>query len=79
MNWTSYPATRWPMHSSAYRNDRFEASLLLENVLDLDYENFGLIGEEPDEVVGLDDIGEDVRFLAPGAPRSAWLRVKLIL
>ena len=62
-----------------YRNDRFEASLLLENLLDLGYENFGLIGEEPDEVVGLDDIGEDVRFLAPGIPRAAWLRVKLIL
>ena len=60
-----------------YRNDRFEASLLLENVLDLDYENFGLIGEEPDEVVGLDDIGEHIRFLAPGTPRSAWLRVRL--
>ena len=60
-----------------YRNDRFEASLLVENILGSDYENFGLIGEEPDDIVGLNDIGDDVRFLAPGAPRSAWLRVRL--
>ena len=53
-----------------YRTDRFEAFLLVENLFDGSYENFGLIGEEPDEVVGLDDIGDDVRFLGPGAPRS---------
>jgi len=62
----------------SYRNDRFEASLIIENVFDSHYENFGLIGEEPDEIVGLDDIGEDVRFLAPGAPRSAWVRARLV-
>ena len=60
-----------------YRADRFEAFMLVENVFDGDYENFGLIGEEPDEVVGLDDIGEDPRFLGPGAPRSIHLGVKL--
>ena len=49
-----------------YRTDRFEAFLLVQNLLDGNYENFGLIGEEPDEVVGLDDIGDDVRFLGPG-------------
>ena len=60
-----------------YRTDRFEAFLLVENLFDGNYENFGLIGEEPDEVVGLDDIGDDVRFLGPGAPRSIRLGVTL--
>lgn len=60
-----------------YRADRFEIFALVENLLDAEYENFGLIGEEPDEVVGLDDIGEDVRFLGPGAPRSIRFGVTL--
>ena len=60
-----------------YRKDRFEAFVLVENLFDEEYENFGLIGEEPDEVVGLDDIGDDVRFLGPGAPRSVLLGVTL--
>ena len=60
-----------------YRTDRFEAFLLVENVFDGNYENFGLIGEEPDEVVGLDYIGDDPRFLGPGAPRSVHVGVKL--
>lgn len=59
-----------------YRGERFEAFLLVENLLDGRYENFGLIGEEPDEVIGLDGIGDDVRFLAPGAPRALWAGVK---
>ena len=53
-----------------YRTNRFEAVVLVENLLDANYENFGLIGEEPDEVVGLDDIDDDPRFVGPGAPRS---------
>ena len=60
-----------------YRADRFEALLLVENLFDGEYENFGLIGEEPDEVVGLDDIADDPLFLGPGAPRSIHLGVKL--
>ena len=60
-----------------YRTERFEAFLLVENLLDGEYENFGLIGEEPDEVIGLDAIDDDVRFLAPGAPRALWAGVKV--
>ena len=60
-----------------YRGDRFEAFVLVENLLDGEYENFGLIGEEPDEIIGLDAIDEDVRFLAPGAPRAIWAGVKI--
>ena len=39
-----------------YRGERFEAFVLVENLLDGEYENFGLIGEEPDEIIGLGDI-----------------------
>ena len=60
-----------------YRADRFEAFVLVENLFDGDYENFGLIGEGPNEVVGLDDIAADPRFLGPGAPRSIRLGVTL--
>ena len=60
-----------------YRGERFEAFVLVENLLDGEYENFGLIGEEPDEIIGLDDIDEDVRFLAPGAPLALWAGVKV--
>ena len=60
-----------------YRRERFEAFLLVENLLDGKYENFGLIGEDPDEVIGLDGIDDDVRFLAPGAPRALRAGVKV--
>ena len=59
-----------------YRRGKFETFVHVENLFDRDYETFGLIGEEPDEVVGLDDIGDDVRFYAPSAPRSAWVGIK---
>ena len=62
-----------------YRGERFEAFVLIENLFDGKYENFGLIGEEPDEIIGLDDIDDDVRFLAPGAPRAIWAGVKFYL
>lgn len=61
-----------------FRAVRFEVFVLVENVFDEDYENFGLIGEEPDEVVGLADIGDDVRFLGPGAPVSIRLGAKFV-
>ena len=59
-----------------YRTEKFEAFVLLENVFDEDYETLGLIGEEPDEIVGLDDLGDDVRFFAPGTPRSVWAGIR---
>ena len=61
---------------ATYRRAGFEVFALIENVFDREYENFGLIGEEPDEVIGLDDIGEDVRFYAPGPPVSAWVGIR---
>ena len=48
--------------------------LNVDNVLDEEYETFGLFGE-PDEVLG-DDFA-DSRFLSPSAPRAAWLGVEV--
>ncbi len=61
-----------------YRSDRIEAFVLVENLFDKDYENFGLVGEEPDEVLGdaCDDC-EDPRFLGPGAPTTVWFGLKV--
>ncbi len=62
-----------------YRAGGFEAFVLIENLFDRDYENFGLIGEEPElgrevggdpSVLELDD--ERALYYAPGAPLSVW-------
>ena len=55
-------------------NDSLRLFLNVNNVLDADYETFGLFGE-PDEVLG-DDF-DDSRFLAPSAPRGAWAGIEL--
>lgn len=65
---------------ASYRVDDFEAFVLVENLFDRDYENFGLIGEEPQlgrenmagdpSVLELDD--ERALYYAPGAPLSVW-------
>jgi iron complex outermembrane recepter protein len=46
----------------------------IDNVLDGEYETFGVFGEA-DEVLG-DDF-DDARFLSPGAPRAAWVGLRL--
>jgi iron complex outermembrane recepter protein len=46
----------------------------VDNVLDEDYETFGVFGEA-DEVLG-DDF-DDPEFLGPGAPRAAWIGVRV--
>ena len=57
---------------SAYRvSDRFELFLTAYNLLDREYETFGVLAEvelELDEAPGADD----PRFVSPGAPRSAF-------
>ena len=49
--------------------------LNIDNVLDEEYETFGLFGEA-DEVLG--DNFQDSRFLSPAAPRAAWLGVEVV-
>ena len=54
-------------------SERFLTYARIENVFDTNYETFGLLGE-PDEV--FPDF-EDPRFLGAGAPRAAWVGVRL--
>jgi outer membrane receptor protein involved in Fe transport len=52
----------------------------VNNLLDAEYETFGLIGEEPSEVdVPAFSEFENPRFLGPGAPRAAYLGISLSL
>ena len=57
-------------------NDRLRLFVNIDNVLDTEFETFGLFGEA-DEVLG-DDF-ENNRFLSPGTPRAAWLGVEFEL
>lgn len=56
-------------------SDSFTVFARVENVLDEDYETFGLLGE-PDEVF---ENFQDPRFLGAGPPLGAWLGFKLQL
>jgi outer membrane receptor protein involved in Fe transport len=44
------------------------------NLFNAEYETFGLLGEA-DDVLG--DDYDDPRFVSPGAPRAAWVGVRL--
>jgi outer membrane receptor protein involved in Fe transport len=55
-------------------SEKLTVFLNIDNVLDEEYETFGLFGEA-DEVLG--DSFEDSRFFGPAAPRAAWLGVQL--
>jgi outer membrane receptor protein involved in Fe transport len=54
--------------------DNARLFLNVNNVLDEEFETFGVFGEA-DEVLG--DEFEDSRFLGPGAPRAAWLGIRV--
>ena len=55
-------------------NDNTRLFLSIDNVLDVEYETFGVFGEA-DDVLG--DEFEDPEFLGPGAPRAFWLGVQI--
>ena len=59
-------------------NDQFEFFARVTNLFDTDYENFGLLGEDPDEVIPT-LANDSPIFLGAGAPRGGWvgLRVRL--
>jgi outer membrane receptor protein involved in Fe transport len=57
---------------------RFELFARVDNVFDEDYENFGLLGEDPTEV--LEGLADDAPiFLGPGAPRAGWVGLRIRL
>lgn len=58
--------------------DRITTFVRVNNVLDSDYETFGLYGEA-DEVLNGDRYEEANRFIGPGAPRGIWGGVRVEL
>lgn len=61
-------------------SDRLILLATVNNILDEEYETFGLIGEEPSEVDVPAFAGfNNPRFLGPGAPRALYAGIKLSL
>ncbi|MBT8447684.1 MAG: TonB-dependent receptor, partial [Gammaproteobacteria bacterium] len=67
---------------ASYRvSERFELFARVTNLFDEDFENFGLLGEDPTELEPLEGVisNPSPRFLGIGAPRGGWvgLRVRI--
>lgn len=64
---------------ASYRLDeRVNLFVRVTNLFDTDYENFGLLGEDPSEVIdGLNDTRP--RFLGAGAERGVWAGIRIAL
>ncbi len=59
-------------------NDNIEFFARIDNLFDNDYENFGLLGEEPSEVeVPLFEDFEDPTFVGPGAPIAGFVGARV--
>ena len=58
-------------------NEKLEVFAKIDNLLDKEYESFGLLGEEPGEleVPIIEDLTNPV-FLGAGAPRAAFLGLR---
>ena len=66
------------LRAAYHLNDHFKFFVRVTNLFDEDYENFGLLGEDPSEVVdGLAD--NRPRFLGAGAERGVWAGVRISL
>ncbi|MFK8067464.1 MAG: TonB-dependent receptor [Gammaproteobacteria bacterium] len=61
------------LHSRYKLNENVEFFAKVDNLLDNEYETFGLYGE-PDEAPGFDF--ENPRFVGVGAPRAGWIGIK---
>ena len=63
--------------SARYRiTTGFSWFLKIDNLFDNDYENFGVVGEDPSSVIPSISTNPE-RFLSPGAPRGIWLGLKV--
>ena len=54
--------------------DNFSLFARVTNALDKDYENFGILGEDPTKVIS--NIDDTPIFLGVGAPRAAWVGLR---
>ena len=55
-------------HSSYQLLDELQLFIKVQNLLDTDYETFGLLGNPSEVLEGT----SDPRFLGPGAPLGVW-------
>ena len=63
---------------ASYRWQHVELYARVDNVFHEEYENFGLLGEDPTEV--LPDLADERPvFVGAGAPRAGWLGFRLSL
>lgn len=58
-------------------NERISVFARVTNLFDKSYENFGLLGENPGEIIELQD--DRPIFLGVGAERGAWVGVRVRL
>lgn len=56
--------------------DNISVFARINNLFDTEYENFGLLGEDPGEVIDSLD-GSSPIFLGAGAPRAAWVGARI--
>jgi iron complex outermembrane recepter protein len=64
------------LRTSYQFNDWFTVFARVSNVFDKEYENFGLLGEDPSEI--LDNISDTRPFyLGVGGPRAAWVGIRV--
>jgi outer membrane receptor protein involved in Fe transport len=64
------------LHSEYRYNEHFAMFFRVNNLFDVKYQTFGMYGN-PQEVLG--PAYTNNRFVGPGAPRAAWVGVKLAL
>jgi outer membrane receptor protein involved in Fe transport len=64
------------LHGEYRYNEHFALFARVNNLFDTQYQNFGLYGDAT-EVLG--DTYWNNRFVGPGAPRTAWVGIKLAL
>lgn len=64
------------LHAEYQLSDHVTISARVDNLFDRKYSTFGLLGE-PDEVLG--DAYNNPVFLSAGAPRAAWLGIRMTL
>ena len=57
-------------------NDNFSLFVKVTNLFDTEYENFGLLGEEPGELLPFISNNSPV-FLGAGSPRGTWIGARL--
>jgi len=62
------------LNAEYHLNDNTRIFINIDNVLDEEFETFGVFGQ-PEDVLGSEFV--DSRFLSPGTPRAAWLGVSV--